>query len=224
MDLQGSPRLTLIYHCVSAFLLSSLLLPGVLGSLLVADPNYGLPLLLLAVTCVQAGTLWWFNKNVASNFNPKQVSAETYSRCAAVFLLSIFTLHVTLVLFGAPLLDDILETFYLACFIALLGSLPIAICTECNAQEIDRLFFRRRPENVCERSLLYVVACTLMGCWLGALPIPLDWEAPWQRWPLTCVMASIGGAVAGHVAHAAKTVVEGRPEPKGGFKGKSIRA
>lgn len=59
-----------------------------------------------------------------------------------------------------------------------------------------------------------------MGCWLGALPIPLDWEAQWQRWPLTCVMASIGGAVAGHIAHAVKTVLEGRPEPKG----KSIRA
>lgn len=80
MDLQGSPRLTLIYHCGSAFLLSCLLLPGVLGTLLVADPDRGLPLLLLAVTSVQAGALWWFNKTVASNFNPKQVSVSSLTR------------------------------------------------------------------------------------------------------------------------------------------------
>ena len=26
------------------------------------------------------------------------------------------------------------------------------------------------------------------GAWLGAIPIPLDWDRPWQIWPLTCVL------------------------------------
>lgn len=75
-----------------------------------------------------------------------------------------------------------------------------------------------------ERSLVYVVVCTLMGCWLGAIPIPLDWDEPWQKWPLTCVISTVGGAVAGHLAHAGKTVMSGRPESSVTQKGKTLRA
>ena len=28
---------------------------------------------------------------------------------------------------------------------------------------------------------------SLAGAWMGAIPIPLDWDRPWQRWPVTCV-------------------------------------
>ncbi|KAI4995344.1 hypothetical protein ZWY2020_035247 [Hordeum vulgare] len=35
----------------------------------------------------------------------------------------------------------------------------------------------------------------VIGAWLGAWPMPLDWERPWQEWPI-CVTY---GAIAGHV-------------------------
>ncbi|CAM0870169.1 unnamed protein product [Alopecurus aequalis] len=35
----------------------------------------------------------------------------------------------------------------------------------------------------------------VIGAWLGAWPMPLDWERPWQEWPI-CVTY---GAVAGHL-------------------------
>nr|XP_034572211.1 phosphatidylinositol-glycan biosynthesis class F protein isoform X2 [Setaria viridis] len=35
----------------------------------------------------------------------------------------------------------------------------------------------------------------VLGAWLGAWPMPLDWERPWQEWPI-CVTY---GAVAGHL-------------------------
>eukprot|EP00127_Corallochytrium_limacisporum_P005258 Clim_evm75s201 gene=Clim_evmTU75s201 len=39
------------------------------------------------------------------------------------------------------------------------------------------------------------------GAWLGAVPIPLDWDRPWQAWPITnsvgCVLGSgLGGLLA----------------------------
>ncbi|CAN6321621.1 unnamed protein product [Urochloa humidicola] len=35
----------------------------------------------------------------------------------------------------------------------------------------------------------------VLGAWIGAWPMPLDWERPWQEWPI-CVTY---GAVAGHL-------------------------
>ena len=51
----------------------------------------------------------------------------------------------------------------------------------------------------------------LLGCWMGAVPIPLDWDRDWQRWPITIVAGAYGGYVLGKVV--------------GGmlFRGKTIR-
>lgn len=38
-----------------------------------------------------------------------------------------------------------------------------------------------------------------VGAWLGAIPIPLDWDRDWQRWPVTVVTGVYLGAVAGKV-------------------------
>ncbi|KAJ6234986.1 phosphatidylinositol-glycan biosynthesis class f protein-related [Anaeramoeba flamelloides] len=34
---------------------------------------------------------------------------------------------------------------------------------------------------------------TLVGCWVGAIPIPLDWGEQWQNWPFTCYFGSLFG-------------------------------
>ena len=37
---------------------------------------------------------------------------------------------------------------------------------------------------------------TLFGCWLGAIPIPLDWDRDWQKWPVTvCTGAYMGWTI-----------------------------
>jgi len=38
---------------------------------------------------------------------------------------------------------------------------------------------------------------TLLGAWLGAVPIPLDWDRDWQAWPVTIVTGAWIGAVVG---------------------------
>jgi len=38
---------------------------------------------------------------------------------------------------------------------------------------------------------------TGIGAWLGAIPIPLDWDRPWQAWPVTIVTGAYLGYVAG---------------------------
>lgn len=37
-----------------------------------------------------------------------------------------------------------------------------------------------RAMSVWDTCLQITVACTVVGAWVGAFPIPLDWERPWQ--------------------------------------------
>jgi phosphatidylinositol glycan class F len=36
-----------------------------------------------------------------------------------------------------------------------------------------------------------------VGAWLGAVPIPLDWDREWQKWPVTIVTGIYLGYVLG---------------------------
>ena len=43
---------------------------------------------------------------------------------------------------------------------------------------------------------LFVNFClTLLGAWAGAIPIPLDWDRPWQKWPVSCAAGAMLGAL-----------------------------
>jgi len=44
--------------------------------------------------------------------------------------------------------------------------------------------------------LLGAAMGTIVGAWTGAIPIPLDWDREWQKWPVTVVTgAYLGWAV-----------------------------
>lgn len=36
------------------------------------------------------------------------------------------------------------------------------------------------PRNGVERALVFPAIGTVVGCWLGIIPIALDWDRPWQ--------------------------------------------
>ena len=40
---------------------------------------------------------------------------------------------------------------------------------------------------------------SLGGAWAGAVPIPLDWDTPWQVWPISCCLAAVAGHIASNV-------------------------
>jgi hypothetical protein len=31
---------------------------------------------------------------------------------------------------------------------------------------------------------------TVIGTWIGAIVVPLDWDRPWQRWPIPCLSSA----------------------------------
>jgi phosphatidylinositol glycan class F len=42
----------------------------------------------------------------------------------------------------------------------------------------------------------------VVGAWMGAVPIPLDWDREWQKWPVTIIVGLYIGAVVGKVLGA----------------------
>ncbi|EER95583.1 hypothetical protein BDA96_01G555400 [Sorghum bicolor] len=37
----------------------------------------------------------------------------------------------------------------------------------------------------------------VLGAWLGAWPMPLDWERPWQEWPICVTYGAVAGYLVG---------------------------
>ncbi|TFK32408.1 GPI biosynthesis protein family Pig-F-domain-containing protein [Crucibulum laeve] len=131
--------------------------------------------------------------------------AEVASAWGAT-LVSSFVVHATLVLFGAPLLSHVLQTYLLALLLSVLTAFPPAYVfgppsfgnsTSALVKRLTwiRLFAEFSIRNSIERAIVYPVIGTAVGCWIGIIPIALDWDRPWQAWPLTPAFGAMGGYI-----------------------------
>ncbi|KAL7268129.1 Glycosylphosphatidylinositol (GPI) anchor assembly protein [Rhizina undulata] len=100
-----------------------------------------------------------------------------------------------LILFGAPVTALQLETLGCAVHMALLAGFPLVwvLGVDKNAW-MEVVALRREVDGV------YAGAIgTVVGAWLGAIPIPLDWDREWQKWPVTILAGAYAGAVVGKI-------------------------
>ena len=75
--------------------------------------------------------------------------------------------------------------------------LPIACVIGFDSAAWRRLFLEFQLNNYAEISCVVPALLTMIGAWMGAFTLPLDWERWWQEWPLPCMFGAIGGYVAG---------------------------
>lgn len=119
--------------------------------------------------------------------------------------------HVVIILFGAPLLSHHLQTGLLASVVAILTafvpafvfgypSLASDATALLNRLNWIRLFAELSPRNPVERVVVYPAVGAVVGAWVGAFPIPLDWDRPWQAWPLTPLYGSLAGYIIASLA------------------------
>ncbi|EFX03013.1 GPI-anchor biosynthesis protein [Grosmannia clavigera kw1407] len=116
-------------------------------------------------------------------------------------VLAVPLVHVVLVLFGAPFLVHAPSTLLCAGHIAVLGLFPVVFTHGTDSPGwlalISGDFFSAAAKgglSVADAASAAGLWGTCIGAWLGAVPIPLDWDRPWQRWPVTIVV----GAYVGH--------------------------
>lgn len=109
-------------------------------------------------------------------------------------------IFVILILFGSPLYTQVKETYVLAYHLALIVVQPVLVIYWLHFQKIAALFRLERIYcAIFSNPTLSSSALAILGTWLGVIPLPLDWDRPWQQWPITLLVGGYCGALAGSV-------------------------
>ncbi|KAG8950969.1 hypothetical protein FRC00_007470 [Tulasnella sp. 408] len=168
------------------------------------EPLTASPVLTLGDTPSQAG-----NQEDVKSSSLAAGKSKAIIDSSKATALSIPIFHLFIVLFGAPLTSHIPKTLLLSTLLSLLTvypstyalGLPSLTSTSSAAQaerlQFVRLFSELFTRTHVERALVFPVIGTVVGCWLGAFVLPLDWDRPWQAWPLVPAYGSIFGYVVG---------------------------
>eukprot|EP00515_Schizochytrium_aggregatum_P007756 CAMPEP_0202074386 /NCGR_PEP_ID=MMETSP0964-20121228/3580_1 /ASSEMBLY_ACC=CAM_ASM_000500 /TAXON_ID=4773 /ORGANISM="Schizochytrium aggregatum, Strain ATCC28209" /LENGTH=197 /DNA_ID=CAMNT_0048641531 /DNA_START=76 /DNA_END=669 /DNA_ORIENTATION=- len=113
--------------------------------------------------------------------------------------------YTALVLFGAPLFEMWERTLDIACVLALLVAMPVALSTRAGSSLPSVLhafvgvLVRLEWQTAEDLILVTQAHGAILGAWLGAIPIPLDWDRPWQAWPCTIAYGAYAGFMIGTV-------------------------
>ncbi|KCV69722.1 hypothetical protein H696_04128 [Fonticula alba] len=117
----------------------------------------------------------------------------------AVVLVALL-LDIVSILLGAPFVIGSPSTFVWSVFAASLASAPLVETSSpgLGFSEIVDFILGRNLNSIFKKAAWRIFAGTLLGAWVSVAVVPLDWERPWQAWPIPAVY----GAVAGHLLGA----------------------
>ncbi|XP_057664176.1 uncharacterized protein LOC130898720 isoform X1 [Diorhabda carinulata] len=112
--------------------------------------------------------------------------------------VSIIIFHVAAILFGAPFLSEQYETLCFATLMMVLTILPVCLYLD---SDIYTLFSSLLDfdGNKLQEYFLTNIRFTMFGAWLGAVVIPLDWNKPYQDWPIPCCYGAMLGCFVGNL-------------------------
>ncbi|XP_054839918.1 phosphatidylinositol-glycan biosynthesis class F protein isoform X1 [Eublepharis macularius] len=138
-----------------------------------------------------------FKPNPSMRRNSIAHKVAKFIRCCVYFFVSCILFHGIIVLYGAPLIESILETFLFAVLLSTFTTLHCLCVLGPNFQAWLRVFSKNGAMSIWDNNLQITTMCSVVGAWLGAFPIPLDWDRPWQVWPISCSLGATFGYVAG---------------------------
>jgi len=104
-------------------------------------------------------------------------------------------LHIIFVLFGAPFLTHQTETLLCSATLAILSVFPVFYAHGVGANAWKSICGFSAPLD----EIVGGFWGGIIGAWLGAVPIPLDWDREWQKWPVTIVCGLLAGYVVGRL-------------------------
>ncbi|XP_012224933.1 phosphatidylinositol-glycan biosynthesis class F protein [Linepithema humile] len=126
------------------------------------------------------------------------------------FLLIAFALstvyYIMIVLFGAPVLTEHEETTMLVITLLILTFVPASLHLGVDSALDVLMGSYSQKSNILADALRINIQGTILGTWLGATVIPLDWDRPWQAWPIPCVIGALLGYLIAHFITFIKTL------------------
>lgn len=123
------------------------------------------------------------------------------------FLGVIFCYFIGIILFGAPVLECHEETLMLSTLLTLLTVFSLIL--HCGVESSMQLLFgvKGYGKDTIIEMLVNDALLAVCGAWLGAVVIPLDWNTPWQQWPIPCYLGCIGGYLLSNVLTVMKVTL-----------------
>lgn len=113
--------------------------------------------------------------------------------CLLLTAASVLVLTALQVLLGAPLTTHLPETFLSSAHLAVLAFYPLFYVHGVDSAKWLEVCSAQSPLD----EVFGATVGALVGAWLGAVPIPLDWDREWQKWPVTIVTGIYLGYVLG---------------------------
>ncbi|KAJ2506074.1 Glycosylphosphatidylinositol (GPI) anchor assembly protein [Coemansia sp. RSA 2052] len=116
---------------------------------------------------------------------------------ALATLVSAFAIAFGLVLFGAPFASQHAETFMAALNMALLGVTPAILTLKASPEAWRKALISGSGGSVPEMWAAGLFWSTFVASWASAYFIPLDWDRPWQKWPIPIIGSAFLGNLVG---------------------------
>ncbi|KAA8542010.1 hypothetical protein F0562_023162 [Nyssa sinensis] len=102
---------------------------------------------------------------------------------------------------GAPVgIQYFLRTLNWSLLMSLLTFVPAATVFGSSWTDWRRLFAHSKPIGSIDYMICLPAHGAVIGAWFGAWPMPLDWERPWQEWPISVSYGAMAGYLVAMVA------------------------
>ena len=112
----------------------------------------------------------------------------------------LFLVYIT-VCFGAPVMSEWRQTGMFCLLLLLLTVYPCLLVEGPSLQSLSKVYTVEADNLTTLQTLHCNALYSLLGAWLGATPLPLDWDRDWQVWPVSCCLgAALGNLLANLVA------------------------
>ncbi|GAB4850567.1 hypothetical protein Ancab_029875 [Ancistrocladus abbreviatus] len=146
--------------------------------------------------------------------NPAQCS---YLKAAGRGLLGLpagaLVIALGAIALGAPVGSQyLLRTFNWSLLMSSFTFAPAAAVFGSSWVDWQRLFANTRPVGSVDFMLCLPAHGAVIGSWFGAWPMPLDWERPWQEWPICVTIGGVAGYVLGMFASVGFILYFGRKQ------------
>ncbi|KAK8935112.1 hypothetical protein KSP39_PZI012891 [Platanthera zijinensis] len=105
------------------------------------------------------------------------------------------------IVLGAPIGSRYLKsTIYWSILMSLFTFVPPACFFGSSRVDWHRLLAHFRPKEPLDALVSLPAYGSVVGAWIGAWPMPLDWERPWQEWPICVTYGAVTGYLIGTLA------------------------
>ncbi|KAJ0076096.1 hypothetical protein Patl1_34812 [Pistacia atlantica] len=118
---------------------------------------------------------------------------------------------------GAPVgIQYMTNTFDWSLLMSLFTFVPAASVYGSSWEDWRRIFAHTKPNGSVDYMICLPAHGAVIGAWFGAWPMPLDWERPWQEWPICVSYGAMAGYLIGMVASFGFVLIRGRQQHQKG--------